>query len=52
MHIHCLGLNYTTAPVKIREQLSLNEDGISAALARFACGHIPTSIAELIILST
>ena len=52
MHIHCLGLNYITAPVKIREQLSLNEDGIRAALARIACGLIPTSIVELIILST
>lgn len=52
MRIHCLGLNYTTAPVKIREQLSLNEDGIRAALARIGCGYIPASIVELIILST
>ena len=52
MHIHCLGLNYTTAPVKIREQLSLNEDAIRTALARNGCGNTPTSIVELIILST
>ncbi len=52
MRIHCLGLNHTTAPVKIREQLSLNEDGVRAALSRLACGHLSASIAELIIIST
>lgn len=52
MHLQCLGLNHTTAPVKLREQLSLNEDGIRAAVARLACGHVSTPIVELIILST
>ncbi|NOT04161.1 MAG: glutamyl-tRNA reductase [Anaerolineales bacterium] len=52
MHIQCLGLNHTTTPIKLREQLSLNEDAIRSALARLACGHLSTAIAELIIIST
>ncbi|MBI5353973.1 MAG: glutamyl-tRNA reductase [Chloroflexi bacterium] len=53
MHIQCLGLNHTTASIKLREQLSLNEDGIRTALSRLSCGHIiSTPILELIILST
>lgn len=52
MHIYCLGLNHITAPIEIREQLSLNEDRIRSALARLACGHLTTSIAEIVILST
>jgi glutamyl-tRNA reductase len=51
MHIHCLGLNHTTAPIQLREKLSLSEDQVRAALARLGCGGIH-SIAELIILST
>ena len=52
MHIFCLGLNHTTTPIKLREQLSLNEDAIRSALARLACGHLASSIAELVIIST
>ena len=52
MHLYCLGLNHTTTTLRLREQLSLNEDAIRSALARLACGHLPTSITELVILST
>lgn len=52
MHIICLGLNHQTTPVKLREQLSLDEDAVRTALARLACGHVSTSITELIIIST
>ncbi len=52
MRLHCLGLNHHTAPIELREKLSFNEDGIRSALARLACGHQFTHLAELIILST
>ncbi len=52
MNIQCIGLNHTTAPVKLREQFSFDDDAIRAALSRLACGHLPTPIQELIILST
>jgi glutamyl-tRNA reductase len=52
MYIFCLGLNHTTTTIKLREQLSLNEDAIRSALSRLACGHIPSPISELVILST
>jgi glutamyl-tRNA reductase len=52
MHIYCLGLNHNTTPIELREQLSLNEDAIRSALARLACGHLASSIAELVIIST
>lgn len=52
MPIFCFGLNHTTAPIKLREQLSFNEDAIRSALARLACGHLATSITELVIIST
>lgn len=51
MHIQCLGLNYKTTPIEIREKLSFTEDQIRASLARLGCGGIH-SLAELIILST
>lgn len=52
MHIYCLGLNHTTTPLELREQISLHEEAIRSALSRLACGHIPTPIVELIIIST
>ena len=52
MHIFCLGLNHNTTPIELREPLSLNEDVIRSALARLACGHISSSITELVIIST
>src|SRR5215217_2137965 len=52
MHIFCLGLNHTTTSIPLRERFSLNEDAIRSALARLACGHISSSITELVIIST
>lgn len=52
MHIFCLGLNHNNTPLELREQVSLSEDAIRSALARLACGHLATSIAELVIIST
>ncbi len=52
MHIYCLGLNHNTTPIELREQLSLSEDAIRSALARLACGHLASSIVELVIVST
>jgi glutamyl-tRNA reductase len=52
MHIYCLGLNHNTTPIELREQFSLSEDAIRSALARLACGHLATSIGELVIIST
>jgi glutamyl-tRNA reductase len=52
MHIFCLGLNHTTTTIGLREQLSLNDDAIRSALSRLACGHLSSSITELVIIST
>lgn len=51
----CLGLNHTTAPLAIREQLSFAPTPLHAALARFGpmhCSERPLGIAEAAILST
>ena len=52
MHIHCLGINHTTASVSLRERLAFNEDSLRAALARLGCGGMEDSFNELVILST
>ena len=52
MHILALGLNHTTTPVQLRESLAFDEEQIRAALSRFACGHIASSLSELIVIST
>ena len=52
MHIHCLGLNHTTAPISLREQLDFGEEALQAALARMGCGNGLEHITELVILST
>ena len=52
MHIYSLGLNHTTTPVSLRERLAFGGDAVRAALARLACGHIPSPITELLIIST
>jgi glutamyl-tRNA reductase len=52
MHIFCLGLNHTTTNINLREQLSLNDEAIRSALSRLACGHLSSSMIELVILST
>ncbi len=52
MHIYCLGLNHTTAPISLREKLDFSEEALQAALARLGCGSGLEHITELIILST
>ena len=52
MHILLLGLNHTSAPVHLRERLAYDEEQIRASLARLFCGHLQSSLAELIVLST
>jgi len=52
MHIHCLGINHTTASVSLRERLAFNNDSLRAALARLGCGGLEDSFSELVILST
>lgn len=52
MYILCLGLNHNTAPLDLREKLALDENIVSIALARLACGHVSTSLNELVIIST
>ncbi len=52
MHIHCLGLNHTTASIGLREKLDFGEEALQAALARLGCGNGLDHIAELAILST
>ena len=52
MHIHCLGINHTTASVSLRERLSFNDESLRAALARLGCGDLVDSFNELVILST
>jgi glutamyl-tRNA reductase len=52
MHILSIGLNHTTAPVHLRERFAFDEDQIRASLARLSCGHLISSLSELVILST
>src|SRR6266508_815608 len=52
MYILCIGLNHTTAPLALREALVLNEEVVSIALARLACGHVVTPLNELVLIST
>src|SRR5215213_4010014 len=52
MHILALGLNHTTTSVHLRERLAFDEEQIRASLSRFACGHISSSLSELIVIST
>jgi glutamyl-tRNA reductase len=52
MYIICLGLNHTTAPLDLREKLTLDDEVVRIALARIACGHLSTTITELIFIST
>ena len=52
MHILSLGLNHISAPVYLRERLAFDEEQIRIALSRYVCGHLTTSLSELIVLST
>lgn len=49
MHFYCLGLNHRTAPLALREKLSLGENEIQTALMRWASDYCPS---ELVLLST
>lgn len=52
MHIFSIGLSHTSAPVDLRERLAFSEEQIRASLARLSCGHVTSSLAEAIIIST
>lgn len=52
MHIHCVGLNHTTAPIALREKLDFSEEAIQAALARLGCGGGLQHVTGMAILST
>lgn len=52
MHIQCVGLNHTTAPLSLRERLDFGEEAVRAALSRLGCGSGLEHISELAILST
>jgi glutamyl-tRNA reductase len=52
VHIFSIGLSHTSAPVDVRERLTFSEEQIRASLARLSCGHITSSLAEAIIIST
>lgn len=52
--IRCVGVSFRTAPIALRERLSLAPDVVSATLARLGCGRDerPAGVSELVILST
>jgi len=52
MHIHCLGINHTTASISLREQLVFNNESILEASIKLDCGCNRDQIRELVILST
>lgn len=54
MEILCLGMNYQTAELQLREKLALSDQAIGKALADFRCGvdRDGGSIREMVILST
>lgn len=52
MHIYCLGLNHTTAPIELRERLDFGEETLQTALMQLSSGNGPDAVTELIILST
>ena len=55
MHIICIGLNHTTAPIEVRECLAFAPSSLLAAVARFGCGHCegrPAGTTEGVLLST
>ena len=52
MHLHCLGINHTTASVGLRERLAFSDESLRAALARLGCGELTGTLTELAILST
>jgi len=52
MHLLCLGINHTTAPLDFREKFAFSEDRARSALAHLGCGDNAPGLSELVILST
>ncbi len=52
MHIHCLGLNHTTAPVSLRERFAFSEETISLFLAGLDRDVAENPATETVVLST
>ena len=52
MPIFSIGLNHISAPIELRENLNFTDEQIRATLSRLACGHLPSNITEMVILST
>src|SRR5688572_2126178 len=52
MHIISIGVSHTSAPVALRERLAFSEEQIRASLSRLSCGHLPSNLAEMVLLST
>lgn len=52
MHLLCIGLDHTSAPVTLRERFAFSEEAIRAALARLGCGGLNAPLSEMLILST
>jgi glutamyl-tRNA reductase len=52
--IICIGVSHRTAPVALRERLSLSPEATTALLGRFSCGLEArnTGVSELVVLST
>ena len=49
----CVGLSFRTAPLALRERLSLDRDAIAALLHRVETGEVrPDGVQELVVLST
>ena len=50
MHILCLGINHTTAPIDFREKLAFDEESIRSTLARLSTelGYV----SEIVFVST
>ncbi len=52
LHIHCLGLNHTTAPVSLRERLAFSEEAVGVFHASQVRDDGAGSAVETVILST
>lgn len=54
MHILCIGINHTTAPLELREKLAFSEEKTRYCIARFVDDNDgkPRNISEMVIIST
>lgn len=52
MHIFCLGVNHTSAPLNLREQLAFSEEKARSTLAQFYGDEVSEHAHELVIVST